>query len=479
MDSKRRFSVRFRLLLPIIGSMFALVVILIFVQYSREEKLRLNDIGKQLNFISSRLIVAHERKTDIKPFLNFIRRYYDNSEYDEVQVSIYDSQGRLIDAIGREFRVPQDYADQATNTDGVIGRNNSGEIHFYSRKISEDGQLEVHTAMPWNEAINNVLKTDNSLFFILLGGSFLLVIILAYLSTNFVVRNIKILQEFAHLANNSTLKVDESRLSHDELGDISKEIIHLYRGRVKAMENSDKEHAIAMHAIEEKRRVQHQLTNNINHELKTPVGVIRGYLETVLSSDDMDAETQKYFLTRALSNVERLCLLLNDVSTMTRLEEGSAKIIISEINFHDFVYGIKEDFAQSGMLKDMEFEYDIPLRCSVFANINLLTSAITNLTRNAVIHSHGTAMGINLVAESEKFYTFAFWDNGQGVPTEHVPHLFERFYRVEAGRSRKSGGTGLGLPIVKSTIESLGGAISVYNRAEGGLEFQFTLKKSP
>ena len=87
-------------------------------------------------------------------------------------------------------------------------------------------------------------------------------------------------------------------------------------------------------------------------------------------------------------------------------------------------------------------------------------------------------MGIKILAESDKFYTFVFWDDGCGVPQEHLPHLFERFYRVDAGRSRKSGGTGLGLPIVKSTIESLGGAISVYNRPEGGLQFIFTLKKA-
>lgn len=108
----------------------------------------------------------------------------------------------------------------------------------------------------------------------------------------------------------------------------------------------------------------------------------------------------------------------------------------------------------------------------------MLTSAISNLFKNAAIHSRGTRIGMSLVSESENFYTFSFWDNGQGVSEEHIPHLFERFYRVDAGRSRKSGGTGLGLPIVKNTIDSLGGAISVYNRSKGGLEFLFTLKKA-
>lgn len=476
---KRRFSVRWRLMLPVVASMFVLVSLIIAFQYKSEMKLREENTTRLLNFISSRILVAYEHDTNVRPFLNYIRDYYDNSTFEEVRLSVYDADGRLIDAVGRAFKVPEAAAREAAEGEsGVVSKNASNEMYYYRIKTSDDGQITVHTAMPWNDAIYNTLHVDNKPFILLLIGSMLAVIILTYFSTNFIVNNIKVLKEFAHLANNPRFKVDEQKLGHDELGDISREIIRLYRGRIKAQEASEKEHSVAMHAIEEKRRVQHQLTNNINHELKTPVGVIRGYLETVLSSDDMDEETKRYFLSRALSNVERLCSLLNDVSTMTRLEEGSQKIIISEINFHDLVYSIKDDLLQSGALKDMEFEFNIPLKCSVYANTNLLTSALTNLARNSAIHSHGTEMGINLIAESNHFYTFSFWDNGQGVPEEHVPHLFERFYRVEAGRSRKSGGTGLGLPIVKSTVESLGGTISVSNRSTGGLEFRFTLKKA-
>ena len=82
-----------------------------------------------------------------------------------------------------------------------------------------------------------------------------------------------------------------------------------------------------------------------------------------------------------------------------------------------------------------------------------------------------------MIAESERYYTFSFYDNGTGVGEEHIPRLFDRFYRVDTGRSRKVGGTGLGLPIVKSTVEALGGTITVRNRSTGGLEFFFTLEK--
>ena len=125
----------------------------------------------------------------------------------------------------------------------------------------------------------------------------------------------------------------------------------------------------------------------------------------------------------------------------------------------------------------MKFHYNLPLECMIKGNATLLSGMISNLIKNAALHSHGTEMGLDLVVESERYYTFRFYDNGTGVDPQHLPHLFERFYRIDAGRSRKAGGTGLGLPIVKNTIEALGGSISVHNGPQGGLEFLFTLEK--
>ncbi|MDE7237440.1 MAG: HAMP domain-containing histidine kinase, partial [Paramuribaculum sp.] len=131
----------------------------------------------------------------------------------------------------------------------------------------------------------------------------------------------------------------------------------------------------------------------------------------------------------------------------------------------------------SGICGAMKFDYDIPVNCHVKGNANLLTSMLNNLAKNAILHSHGTTMGLKLVVESKRFYTFSFYDDGIGVKDEELPRLFERFYRIDAGRSRKGGGTGLGLPIVKNTVEAHGGTMSVHNRTNGGLEFVFTLHK--
>ena len=234
---------------------------------------------------------------------------------------------------------------------------------------------------------------------------------------------------------------------------------------------------MAIHAIEEKVRVTRQMTNNINHEIKTPVGIVRGYLETILADPDMDTATRTRFLERMLSNVERLSGLLNDVSIMTRLENGGDKIAVNKVDMYDLVYQIEYDMPANNLAGEMEFSFDIPLECYVAGNYGLINGMICGLIRNAAMYSGGTKIGLRLISESERFYMFAFYDNGNGVAEEHLPHLFERFYRVDTGRSRKQGGTGLGLPIVKSTVVTHGGTISVHNRSTGGLEFIFSLPK--
>ena len=93
-------------------------------------------------------------------------------------------------------------------------------------------------------------------------------------------------------------------------------------------------------------------------------------------------------------------------------------------------------------------------------------------------YSKGTAIRLEKIHEDDYLYTFRFYDNGTGVGEEHIPYLFDRFYRIDAGRSRKVGGTGLGLPIVKNTIRTLGGKITVRNRIQGGLEYNFTLPRA-
>ena len=488
---KRRFSFWWRIFVPIVLLSWLIVIFLMSYFYNHETNMRERTIVQQLDLLSSRIIAVYEQRNtnedhDLGEFIRTLGIFFEDSRYDGVRISVFEKDdfdngktpryylGAPIDKefVARQLNKKSDdnYEGQASST--------TGELYYFKSAKSNDGKLLIYTAMPLTATLRESLSTTEvtfwSILIVLLAASALT----AYFITRNITNNIRILRDFANNANNNNVQFDESKFPHNELGDISRQIVKLYRDRTNALEKSQREHNVAIHAVEEKARIKRQMTNNINHELKTPVGVIKGYLDTVLSSDDMDDKTRTYFLRRAQQNVDRLCNLLNDVATMTRLEEGSGNIPVTTINFHDIVYSIDNDFSTAGLTGDMTFEYDVPLDCEVLGNANLLTSALSNLIKNAVIHSHGTAMGVRLVAQSKEFYTFAFWDNGRGVDDANLPHLFDRFFRVDAGRARKTGGTGLGLPIVKNIIESLGGVMSVHNRPNGGLEFMFTLRKS-
>lgn len=486
MASKRRFSFWWRLFVPMVTTSWLLVATLMAYNYHREKNYREQYIRQQLDLFGARVIQANADRLDLAEYMNFLGALLKDSRYQGLRISVFlrdDIENDLPPSfyIGTPIdkqRVANqnDFEDTHEAFEGT-GLSASGRNYYYKAVKSNDGTVQVVTALPYSASLDESLRAGDVTFWIILVILIVIATLIAYFITNTITRNINMLRDFATNANNDHVRFDETQFPHDELGDISREIVRLYRERSSAVEKGQKEHAIALHAIEEKSRIKRQMTNNINHELKTPVGVIKGYLDTVLTSDDMDEATRNYFLKRAQDNVNRLCNLLNDVSTMTRLEEGSGNIPVSQLNFHDLVFAIDNDFSTAGMTGGMTFEYDLPLDCEVMGNSNLLTSAISNLIKNAVIHSHGTAMGIRVVAQSDRYYTFSFWDNGTGVAQTHIPHLFDRFYRVDSGRSRKTGGTGLGLPIVKNIIESLGGSISVSNRSGGGLQFMFTLRK--
>lgn len=472
--------------MPIVLTSWLLVAFLMAYIYKNERSFREDMIMRQLGVFNTRVITAYDKGYDMTEFMKMLTVFFEDSRFDGVRVSVYEDDD-ILNGRGPSFymgypidqQFVKDNTDNRSDLDDFDGsvENKSGKLYYFRASKSSDGKVMVYTAMPYTLNLAESLKTLDVTFWVVLVVLLVVTAAVAYIITNGITRNIRMLRDFATNANNAQVRFDETQFPHNELGDISREIVKLYRERSEALAKSQREHNVALHAVEEKARMKRQMTNNINHELKTPVGVIKGYLDTVLANDDMDTEAKRYFLKRAQDNVDRLCNLLSDVSTMTRLEEGSGNIPVTNLDFHDLVFSIDNDFATAGITGSMKFSYDVPLDCIVIGNNNLLTSAISNLIKNAVAHSHGTEMGISLIAQSEKYYTFSFWDNGTGVEDTHIAHLFDRFYRVDSGRSRKTGGTGLGLAILKNIIESLGGSISVHNRPSGGLEFMFTLRK--
>ena len=217
--------------------------------------------------------------------------------------------------------------------------------------------------------------------------------------------------------------------------------------------------------------------NTVNHELKTPVAAIQGYLETLLDNPGLGAEKRTAFLEKSCAQVARLRSLLADISTVTRMDEASQLIQKERVVLNDLIAEVTADMELKPADQRLRVNIDFPQQVEIVGSPSLLTSIFRNLADNAAAYSGGRDIFIRLLDNSPEQYTLQFADNGIGVEEEHLPHIFERFYRIDKGRSRKQGGTGLGLAIVKNAVAIHGGTITARERERGGLEFVFTLKK--
>lgn len=230
---------------------------------------------------------------------------------------------------------------------------------------------------------------------------------------------------------------------------------------------------------EEQTLLKRQLTQNIAHELKTPVSSIQGYLETIISNENIDPEKQKLFINRCYEQSNRLTILLRDISVLTRMDEASSMFETEKVDISLIVGSIINEVSLELEKKQITVINYLKKGIAIQGNYTLAYSIFRNLIDNAIAYA-GTEIQIiiNCFREDENFYYFSFSDTGVGIGTEHLQRIFERFYRVDKGRSRKMGGTGLGLSIVKNAVLIHGGKISAKKSQGGGLEFIFTLAKS-
>ncbi len=256
------------------------------------------------------------------------------------------------------------------------------------------------------------------------------------------------------------------------------------RGRYIHLKESIEKGKVSMYdklrdSEEDKARLKRQLTQNVAHELKTPVSSIQGYLETIVSNPDIDAQTKEQFIQRCYAQSRRLSSLLADISTLNKLDDAPQGYEFEAVNIPDLLQTIRRDVSMQMEANHVTFRSLVEPGVEVNGNPSLLYSIFRNLTDNSIAYGgEEVTITVQVLSESTDFYTFSFSDNGPGVAPEHIPHLFERFYRIDKGRSRKMGGTGLGLAIVKNSVLLHRGTISVRLGIAGGLEFIFTLPKA-
>lgn len=457
--NKTRLSFQLKVFLMMLGTCWLLAGTFMIFQYHREKEYKTSIVNTRLQMHNSRLLDDMRKGESIGSIVSRI-----SSPADSLRVTLIDSAGRVLyDSHTRTLTSnhnsrPEVTAARRSGEGYAIERISEGDntSYFYSAKLGDNGMV-IRSAVPYTHTLTEFLKVDRIILWVMAAFIFA-VSLIGLLVTRKIAVSIRRLNEFAEKAGKGERIYHGYSFPHDELGNIASNIVRLYVQR-------DEQHRETIRLEQDKARLKKQLTNNINHELKTPVASILLNLDILDDHPDIPEEKKKEILSRIRANSERLDALLKDVSTITRMEDGRVMIEKQRIDLTSLISAIVRD---ARLRTDMRIKIDVP-QLYIKGDRALLESIFHNLINNAIAYSGGSE--INIVADSRGH--FKVWDDGKGVDTHHLPHIFERFYRVDDGRTRTVGGTGLGLSIVKNAVAVHGGTIRAMSVR--GLLFLFNL----
>lgn len=471
----RRISMSRKVYLLVASVFLIFVISFIIFQFVREKQYKVSNLEMHLQDFNRHMDETLRFLGSIDEDL--CARYTRNHTVEGQRVTVFDLDGHVIfDSHCKDYasmdslaRRPEVRMAMESGEGSDIDRSSTfNENYFYSatRFNDPDGRLEfsyiIRTALPCDRHLDDALRADQHYLWFALGSFVVLILGLR----GFILRlskNINKLQLFAARADRSdSLDIEEfADFPNDELGEVADRIIKLYK-RLQTTKNEQAE-------------LKRQLTENIAHELKTPVASINGYLETIISNPNLDDEQRRQFLQRCYAQSERLTHLLRDISTLNNLDDSPWRSEYNDVSINDIVTDIQRNTELDMQSRQMTLDNRLPASVAVHGDHSMLYGVFDNLLSNAIAYA-GDGTTVTIEAErTGKTWHFTFKDNGVGVPPEHLERIFERFYRIDKGRSRKMGGTGLGLSIVKNIVLRHSGTIAVSNQPEGGLRFDFDL----
>lgn len=574
-------SLKRRLFLYFFSTFFILTIPISFFQYQREKEFRTEQLDQLLstyNFTIDKFI--NNEKWTNESLSNLIEIFPDTA----LRVTIVDSVGNVIfDTSVKEAYMLENHLNRPEIQ--MANMKNIGKAIRHSSTTGEDYYYIAHrfdkyyirTALPYNLNLSSMLKANT--FFLYFT---LLVLIFAFIALFFISKtftdSIDRLRKFTQKAEKGEIIETDIDFPSDELGEISTNIVHLYKQMQRTKDevnkereklikhllisqeglgifSSDKKEILAnSHFIqysnvladkqsdksdeifnlpefdeinsfideslqndqltrkrlviekngrvfmvrcivfqdntfeisindittqEHENELKRHLTQNISHELKTPVSSILGYMESIINNPNLDPERQQFFIERSFQQAQRLSALLQDISTLNKIDEAKRLFEKEPCNLSEVISDVLNDvhlqIEEKKSIVQNNFQPNLPIQ----GNRSLLYSIFRNLLDNALAYAgESLTIEINCYREDEQFYYFSFSDNGVGVSEEHLSKIFERFYRIDKGRSRKVGGTGLGLAIVKNAVLFHKGNISAKAAPTGGLNFIFSLRKT-
>lgn len=461
MAGRIKFSFHHKVLISLLTLCWALVTVFTIFQYNREKVFRSELMNMELQMHNDRVIDDMEKGEDIASVASRIR-----TPVPHLRLTLIDNNGNVIYDNNDRTPFPEtnhnnrpEVIKARKNGSGYsVGRHSQSDDtdYFYSATLLPNGSI-VRSAAPYDHLLRDFLKADSSFLWIMLAVT-IAISIAGYFIARRITTSISNLNSFAEKAEKGERIYEDWAFPHDELGNIAGNIVKLYVQR-------DQRHQEAIKQERDKIRLKKQLTNNINHELKTPVASIKICADLLRDHPEIPDSKRIEIINQIHHNTLRLTTLLEDVSSITRMDDGANVIQKEIINLRELIGNVTES---ERLRTDMSIHLYIP-DIEIAGNRHLIESVFRNLIDNAIAYSGGTGIWI----KADEQGNFIFRDNGCGIPEEHLPHIFERFYRIDKGRSREKGGTGLGLAIVKNAIAIHGGSIRASN--DSGLRFDFRL----
>ena len=292
-------------------------------------------------------------------------------------------------------------------------------------------------------------------------------VIIQYRVEQFIYKRVKKIYDDLTLLESSTLRKD--RVTTD-MATLTEEI-----------DKFAKDRKLEIETLKVREEYRKEFLGNISHELKTPLFTVQGYILTLLDGAIKDTNVREKYLNNANKGVERLIYIVKDLDMITKLEVGDLRLNTENFDIVELVKSVFELFEMKASKKNIGFtfdmDYDTPIYVS--ADKERIQQVLTNLIVNSI--KYGSPQGTTEVSIENLIKNKVIvrvTDNGEGIAKEHIPRLFERFYRVDKSGSRKEGGSGLGLAIVKHIIEAHDEKIYIESELGVGSEFSFTLEKA-
>lgn len=308
---------------------------------------------------------------------------------------------------------------------------------------------------------------------IVVGVTFIITYVISYYTLQrFIYRKIKLIYKFIYQTKATPREefFNKHILPQKSIEEVSSDVERWARNNREEVD-----------VLRQNEQFRKEFLMNLAHELRTPIFTIQGYVETLLGGAIDDPGVNKKFLSNASRSTDRLVELVNDLDQISKLESGRIPITPEHFRIHGLIHDVYEELslqaAEAGI--SLEFKKGAERSLPVHADQAKIHQVLVNLVENAIKYGHsgGTVTAGCYTMDDNRVYV-EISDDGPGIAEEHLPRIFERFYRADRSRSRHIGGTGLGLAIVKHIVEAHGQTVTVRSKPGVGSSFGFTLERS-